>query len=99
MRSSLTYAPLRAWCDFSIDAEDSAVISFERMLALAAEVLALPAAELALPVGFTQELARMRRDELAHSRLFGVIGGMLGEDDGFVPGCDADALDAALEAI
>jgi len=99
VRSSLIYAPLRAWCAFSIDAEDSAVISFDRMLALAAEVLAMPSAELALPVGFTQELARMRRDELAHSRLFGVIGRMLGDDDGFAPGCDAEALDAALEAI
>lgn len=99
VRSSLTYAPLRAWCAFSIDAEDSAVISFERMLALSAEVLAMPSAELALPEGFAQELARMRRDELAHSRLFGVIGGMLGDDDGFAPGCDAEALDAALEAI
>jgi uncharacterized protein (DUF362 family) len=99
VRSSLTYAPIRDWCAFSVDAEESAVISFDRMIALAAEVARMPSPALDLLAGFTEEFTRMRRDEGAHARIFGALAAALGDDDGFVPGATPDGLERTLAAI
>jgi uncharacterized protein (DUF362 family) len=96
VRASLTLAPLRSWCAFSLDAEESAVLSFQRMRALAAEVALLPEAALTLPGDFARELERMERDEAAHARIFGALAGMLGDDDGLIDGVPVEALEAAL---
>lgn len=96
VRASLVYGPLRGWCAFSLDSEESAVLSFQRMRALTVEVRAMPDAELSLPDGFDRELERMERDEAAHARTFGALARLLGDDDGFAEGVDLATLEAAL---
>jgi uncharacterized protein (DUF362 family) len=99
-RPSLVRAPLRDWCAFSADAERSAVESFARMEALAAELAArLDWGDLAAPAGLAAELARMQHDESVHLAIFQAIGAALGDDDRLLPGVIAADLVAQLAAL
>ena len=92
VESALVHAPLRDWCEFSADAEQSAVLSFGRMIEL------VDAAHgLALPEGFEAELSRMLLDEKAHELVFSALAAQLGPDDGLVG--DEAALIAAVTGV
>ncbi len=95
-RASLVNVPLREWCLFSLDAEESAIVSFRHMRSLAEEVSALDASTLVLPEGFAHEIARMERDELTHARIFSAVARMLGDSDELLEGYDEEALITAL---
>lgn len=101
VRDALAHRPLREWCAFSADAEDSAVLSFDRMIELAREVSAEPGRfpECELPKGFCEELARMLRDERAHKDVFERIAAHLGDDDGLGEGCSADDVCEAIARV
>jgi uncharacterized protein (DUF362 family) len=101
VREALAHKPLRDWCAFSADAEDSAVLSFDRMIELAHEVSADPARfpDCELPRGFADELARMLRDERAHKAVFERISALLGADDGLRPGSSADDVRDAIASV
>lgn len=92
VESALVLAPLREWCAFSADAEQSAVLSFGRMIELARDARGLE-----LPAGFAAELARMLADEHAHERVFSALAAQLRPDDGLVG--SVDSLAAALAGI
>ncbi|MEO7094852.1 MAG: DUF362 domain-containing protein, partial [Polyangiales bacterium] len=92
VESALVHAPLRDWCAFSADAEESAVLSFGRMLELVAEQ-----PELDLPPGFAADLARMLADERAHQEVFSLLAAQLREDDGLAG--DLATLTAGLAGV
>lgn len=97
--SSLLLAPLRDWCAFAADAEESAVLSFGRMVDLAREVVADPARfpECELPAGIVEELSRMLRDERAHADVFAALASSLDDDDGLLG--SFEDLDEAIAGI
>jgi uncharacterized protein (DUF362 family) len=92
VESALVLAPLRDWCAFSADAEESAVLSFGRMLELAGE-----AHDLTFPESFAGELARMLADERAHERVFSALARQLRPDDGLIG--DVETLAKSLAGI
>ena len=94
VEDALVRAPLRDWCAFSADAEQSAVLSFGRMVELAGEA---KAEGLALPDGFAAELERMLDDERAHERVFAALADQLRPDDGLAG--DVGELAATLAGI
>jgi uncharacterized protein (DUF362 family) len=103
----LSHKSLAEYCRFNADAEESAAVSFARMLQLAPEVEAQRAASsepdtelaLALPPGFAAEVARMEADERLHAHAFEAIASLLGPDDQLLPGKTEAELVAALAAI
>lgn len=100
VQPSLSGGPFIDWCKFSFDAEQSAVLSFDRMITLCSEVEHMGSySELILPEGFLKELERMRQDETMHAQVFQTISALIDQKDSFLPNVNDSTLKEALASI
>jgi hypothetical protein len=81
----LRYRPFRDFCQFNVDAEQTAWLCYERLLELARKhPQHFPA-----PV---DDFIRIQSDEERHGRIFEIIRASLDEKDGLLPGVTAEDL-------
>lgn len=85
VREYLRFRPFRDFCIFNIDAEKTAALCYERMIAL------LPALE-NVPPRLGSELERVWEDEKSHTRIFELFAKSLDETDHLKPGVTFDWL-------
>jgi uncharacterized protein (DUF362 family) len=92
VRRYLNYGPFREFCVFNIDAEKTASLCYERMIALAQEAPEL-GRELA------QDFVRVRDDEDRHARIFEILATALDEKDQLVAGETEESLTRKIEEV
>jgi len=92
VRKYLNYGPFREFCVFNIDAEKTASLCYERMIALAQEAPEL-GRELA------QDFVRVREDEECHARIFEILAMALDENDNLVAGETEESLTRKIEDV
>lgn len=85
VRKYLNYGPFRDFCVFNVDAEKTARLCYERMIALAHEVPEL-GGEL------KQDFVRVRDDEDRHAQIFEILANVLDEKDRLVAGETEESL-------
>src|SRR5258707_1319712 len=79
VRKYLNYGPFREFCVFNVDAEKTARLCYERMIALAKEVPELGG-------DLEQDFVRVRDDEDRHAQIFEILANALDEKDQLVAG-------------
>ena len=92
VRKYLNYGPFREFCVFNIDAEKTASLCYERMIALALEAPEL-GRELA------QDFVKVRDDEDRHARIFEILANALNEKDQLVDGETEESLTRKIEDV
>jgi len=92
VRKYLNYGPFREFCVFNIDAEKTARLCYDRMIALAREVPEL-GKELA------QDFVRVRDDEDRHAQIFEILATALNEKDELVAGETEETLTRKIEDV
>jgi uncharacterized protein (DUF362 family) len=92
VRKYLNYGPFREFCVFNVDAEKTARLCYERMIALADEVPEL-GAEL------KQDFVRVRDDEDRHAQIFEILANALDEKDRLVAGETEESLTQKIEDV
>lgn len=92
VRKYLNYGPFREFCVFNIDAEKTASLCYERMIALAQEAPEL-GQELA------QDFVRVKDDEDRHARIFEILANALDEKDELVAGETEESLTQKIEDV
>jgi uncharacterized protein (DUF362 family) len=92
VRKYLNYGPFREFCVFNIDAEKTASLCYERMIALAQEAPEL-GRELA------QDFLRVKDDEDRHARIFEILANALDEKDQLVAGETEESLTRKIEDV
>jgi len=92
VRKYLQHGSFRDFCNFNIDAEKTARLSYDRLL----EVLA---ALLDTPPQMIEDFRRIREDEERHTRIFEVMAAAIDERDQLVPGETAETLRDKIGAI
>jgi uncharacterized protein (DUF362 family) len=85
VRQYLRYRPFRDFCRFNVDAEKTARLCYDRMIALAAELPELPPA-------LVDDFRRVRDDEVRHTRIFEILADALDAADRLAPGESAATL-------
>lgn len=90
VRRELDYRPFRHFCEFNVDAERTAALCFERLLAIGPSLF---------PPEAVDEFRRMKADEDNHCRVFEAIRGALDEGDRLAPGQTEEALAERLRAV
>lgn len=85
VREYLNYGPFRNFCIFNVDAEKTAGLCYQRMVALA-----LQTSELGERL--STDLMRVRDDEHRHARIFEILAAALDEQDRLVPGESYESL-------
>jgi uncharacterized protein (DUF362 family)/rubrerythrin len=92
VRKYLNYGPFREFCIFNVDAEKTARLCYDRMIALAREAPEL-GAEL------QQDFVRVRDDEDRHARIFEILANALDEKDQLVAGETEESLTRKIEDV
>jgi uncharacterized protein (DUF362 family) len=92
VRDHLRYRPFRDFCLFNIDAERTAALCYQRMLALLPNLPEAPAA-------LRDDLQRVWEDEERHTRIFQIIAGALDEQDRLRPEQSAASLAADIASV
>jgi uncharacterized protein (DUF362 family) len=92
VRKYLNYGPFREFCVFNVDAEKTAKLCYDRMVALAKEAPEL-GGELA------QDFMRVRDDEERHARIFEILAEALDEKDQLVAGETEESLTRKIEDV
>lgn len=92
VRKYLNYGPFRDFCAFNVDAEKTARLCYERMIALARETPEL-GKELA------QDFVRVRDDEDRHAQIFEILAGALDEKDRLMDGETEASLTRKIEEV
>lgn len=92
VRKYLNYGPFREFCIFNVDAEKTARLCYDRMIALAREAPEL-GGELA------QDFVRVRDDEDRHAQIFEILGTALDEKDQLVAGETEETLTQQIEDV
>jgi uncharacterized protein (DUF362 family) len=92
VRKYLNYGPFREFCVFNIDAEKTASLCYERMIALAREAPEL-GRELA------EDFVRVRDDEDRHAQIFEILANALDEKDQLVAGETEKSLTRKIEDV
>jgi uncharacterized protein (DUF362 family) len=92
VRKYLNYGPFREFCVFNIDAEKTASLCYERMIALAQEAPEL-GAEL------EQDFVRVRDDEDRHAQIFEILANALDEKDRLVAAETEESLTRKIEDV
>jgi uncharacterized protein (DUF362 family) len=92
VRKYLNYGPFREFCVFNVDAEKTASLCYERMIALAQEAPEL-GRELA------QDFVRVRDDEERHAQIFEILANALDEKDRLVAGETEESLTRKIEEV
>jgi uncharacterized protein (DUF362 family) len=92
VRKYLNYGPFREFCVFNVDAEKTARLCYDRMIALAQETPEL-GRELA------QDFIRVRDDEDRHARIFEILATALDEQDRLVTGETEESLTRKIEDV
>jgi uncharacterized protein (DUF362 family) len=92
VRKYLNYGPFREFCVFNVDAEKTASLCYERMIALAQEAPEL-GRELA------QDFVRVRDDEDRHAQIFEILANALDEKDRLVAGETEESLTRKIEEV
>ena len=92
VRKYLNYGPFRDFCVFNIDAERTASLCYERMIALAQQ---------APEVGgdLAKDFVRVRDDEVRHTRIFEILADALDENDRLVDGETEESLTQKIEDV
>lgn len=92
VRKYLNYGPFREFCVFNIDAERTASLCYERMIALAQQ---------APEVGgdLAQDFVRVRDDEERHARIFEILADALDENGRLVEGETEESLTQKIEDV
>ena len=88
----LRYRPFRDFCLFNIDAEKTAALCYERMLALIPHLPSVPPA-------LEDDLRRVWEDEERHTRIFEIIAAALDTKDSLVEGETLETLAAKIGAV
>jgi uncharacterized protein (DUF362 family) len=92
VRKYLNYGPFREFCVFNVDAEKTAKLCYDRMVALAKEAPEL-GGEL------EQDFMRVRDDEERHARIFEILAEALDEKDQLVAGETEESLTRKIEDV
>jgi hypothetical protein len=92
VRKYLNYGPFREFCVFNIDAEKTARLCYDRMIALAREVPEL-GSELA------KDFVRVRDDEDRHAQIFEILATALNDKDELVAGETEESLTRKIEDV
>jgi uncharacterized protein (DUF362 family) len=92
VRKYLNYGPFREFCVFNVDAEKTARLCYDRMIALAREAPELGA-------DLEQDFVRVRDDEDRHARIFQILAEALDERDRLVPGETEESLTQKIEDV
>jgi len=92
VRKYLNYGPFRQFCVFNVDAEKTARLCYDRMIALAQEVPEL-GPELA------QDFVRVRDDEDRHAQIFQILATALDEKDLLVAGETEESLIQKIQEV
>ncbi|MGV3719766.1 MAG: DUF362 domain-containing protein [Actinomycetota bacterium] len=88
----LRYRPFRDFCQFNVDAENTAWLCYERLLELAREQPdCFPA--------LIEDIVRIQADEERHGRIFEIIRLALDERDGLMEGESAETLAARIGTV
>lgn len=91
VRQHLRYHSFRDFCEFNIDAEKTATLSWTRLAELG-KAACLDAEVVAV-------FERIRDDEILHERLFAILTEALSADDRLRDGLDADALATQIAGL
>src|SRR6266481_3444563 len=92
VRKYLNYGPFREFCVFNVDAEKTARLCYERMIALAKEVPELGG-------DLEQDFVRVRDDEDRHAQIFEILANALDEKDQLVAGETEKSLTRKIEDV
>jgi uncharacterized protein (DUF362 family) len=92
VRKYLNYGPFREFCVFNVDAEKTAKLCYDRMVALAKEAPEL-GGEL------EQDFMRVRDDEDRHAQIFEILAEALDEKDQLVAGETEESLTRKIENV
>jgi uncharacterized protein (DUF362 family) len=92
VRQHLNYGPFKDFCLFNVDAEKTASLCYDRMIALSRITQEL-GREL------QEDFVRVRDDEDRHARIFEIIAGALDEQDQLVPCENDETLAAKIGAV
>jgi uncharacterized protein (DUF362 family) len=92
VRQHLNYGPFRDFCIFNVDAEKTASLCYQRMIALAQETPEL-GREL------EKDFVRVQNDEDRHARIFEIIAGALDEQNRLVPQESVEMLIAKITDV
>jgi uncharacterized protein (DUF362 family) len=92
VRKYLNYGPFREFCVFNVDAEKTARLCYDRMIALAKEAPEL-GGEL------ERDFVRVRDDEDRHARIFEILATALDEEDGLVAEETEESLTQKIEDV
>jgi uncharacterized protein (DUF362 family) len=79
VREHLRYGPFRNFCQFNVDAEDTAQLCWQRLVDLADKVSDLPP-------NLCDDFRRIRDDEERHGQIFRILTAALDDQDQLVPG-------------
>lgn len=92
VRKYLNYGPFREFCVFNVDAEKTARLCYDRMIALAQEAPEF-GGELA------EDFVRVRDDEDRHAQIFEILASALDEKDRLVEGETEESLTRKIEDV
>jgi uncharacterized protein (DUF362 family) len=92
VRKYLNYGPFRDFCEFNVDAEKTASLCYERMIALAQQTPEL-GRELA------EDFVRVCEDEKRHARIFEILAESLDDQNRLAPGETEEALAAKIADV
>lgn len=92
VRDYLRYRPFRDFCLFNVDAERTAWLCYDRMIALSEE-------KLALPPELVSELKRVRDDERRHEKIFQICADAFTPVDSLAPDYNKERLITEIGAV
>ena len=92
VRKYLNYGPFRDFCEFNVDAEKTASLCYERMIALARQTPEL-GRELA------DDFVRVCEDEKRHARIFEILTESLDDQNRLAPGVTDESLATKIAEV
>ena len=92
VRKYLNYGPFRDFCEFNVDAEKTASLCYERMIALAQQTPEL-GRELA------DDFVRVCEDEKRHARIFEILTESLDDQNRLAPGVTDESLATKIAEV
>ncbi|HVO44620.1 MAG TPA: DUF362 domain-containing protein [Aggregatilineales bacterium] len=92
VRKYLQYGSFRAYCEFNVDAEKTAWLSYQRLIDLLA-------AQPDVSPSLVDDFRRIQDDEARHTRIFEIMVTAVDDQDRLVPGESAESLTRQIGAI